>query len=72
MNAYHYSAAFDGCFFKFTTTRSYTHLLIVKEAADDWRALSWCGRLDLAEKQMRAWALRRPGREMKIIPVTIQ
>jgi hypothetical protein len=53
------TVTFAGQTFTRTTGRTYTHMLVGKRPEDadsaQHRALTWCGRLDLAQKAIANW-----------------
>jgi hypothetical protein len=53
--------------FKRSTDRTYTHVIIIKEEGTAWKAVSWAGSFDLAQKRISEFT--RANREIKIIPV---
>lgn len=61
------TATYEGQTFKRSTDRTYTHVLIIKNAGEAWKAVSWAGSLALAQKRISEYL--RAGREVKIIPV---
>jgi hypothetical protein len=61
------TATYEGQTFKRSTDRTYTHVLIIKNDGEAWKAVSWAGSLALAQKRIREYL--RAGREIKIIPV---
>ena len=62
-------ATFEGQTFKRSTDRTYTHVVIIKNAGEAWKAVSWAGSLALAQKRISEFL--RSGREIKIIPVDV-
>lgn len=61
------TATHKGQTFKRSTDRTYTHVIIVKDEGEAWKAKSWAGSFDLAQKRISEFTI--PGREVKIIPV---
>jgi hypothetical protein len=61
------TATHEGRTFKRSTDRTYTHVVITREAGEAWKAVSWAGSLILAQKRISEFT--RAGREIKIIPV---
>ena len=60
------TATYEGQTFKRSTDRTYTHVLIIKNAGEAWKAVSWAGSLLLAQKRINEFTMA--GREVKIIP----
>lgn len=60
------TATYEEQTFKRSTDRTYTHVLIIKDEGEAWRAVSWAGSLLLAQKKIKEFT--REGREVKIIP----
>lgn len=53
MNTYT-AVAPNGETFTRKTNRTYTHAVAVsRNGVDDWKVETWCGRLDLAQKQVK-------------------
>jgi hypothetical protein len=61
------TATYEGNTFKRSTDRTYTHVIIAKELGEAWKAKSWAGSFDLAQKRISEFT--RAGMEIKIIPV---
>ena len=61
------TATYEGQTFKRSTDRTYTHVIIIKNDGEAWKAVSWAGSLLLAQKRVNEFT--RAGREVKIIPV---
>ena len=61
------TATYEGQIFKRSTDRTYTHVIIIKNYGEAWKAVSWAGSLALAQKRVNEFT--RAGREVKIIPV---
>lgn len=64
------TATHEGQTFKRSTDRTYTHVIIVKDEGEAWKAKSWAGSFDLAQKRISEFT--RAGREIKIIPVDMR
>lgn len=61
------TATYNGRTFKRSSERAYTHVVIIRDQGEDWKAVSWASRPDLAQKKVNEYT--RAGREIKIIPV---
>lgn len=64
------TATHEGQTFKRSTDRTYTHVLIVRDQGEAWKAVSWAGSLLLAQKRVNEFTMA--GREVKIIPTDEQ